>query len=127
MSSRELRGELTLAISAAAPAMLALYAFGLVISSSGRSAVGCVSVALALFLGFDLFKEVLGDNRYWVFAAYVPSLVDTSAMGEMAGLARGFSDAGFPAPLQRMNFITTSIETVLFVVVGCLILRRRAL
>ena len=127
MSAGELTRELALATSAAAPAMLALYCFGLLVSAAGRSAVGAVSVALALFLGFDLFKEVLGDDQYWVFAAYVPSLVDTSAMGEMTGLARGFSDAGFPAALQRMNFLTALPETLLLVAAGCWVSERRSL
>ncbi len=103
MSVADLGGELLSAVRAALPPLLALYAFGLLISTFGRSATAALSVALVLFLGFDLFKEVLEDDAYWVFAAYVPSFVDTSAMGELSGLARGFSDAGFPAELLRLD------------------------
>ena len=76
---------------------------------------------------FDLFKEVLGDHQYWLFAAYVPSLVDTSAMHEMTGLARGFSDAGFPDDLLRMNHVLPLPQALVLTLAACLVLSRRSL
>ncbi|MCP3918494.1 MAG: hypothetical protein GY711_23355 [bacterium] len=127
MSVADLRRELTSAVLAALPALLALYGFGLFVSALGRSATGALSVALALYLGFDLFKEVLGDDAYFAFAAHVPSLVDTSAMGEMSGLARGFSDAGFPPALLRLDYLMSLPQAVILVVLACLAMHRRAL
>ena len=125
MSSGELRTELILAVVSILPPLLALYVFGLFVSGISRSPAGAVGVALSLFLAFDLFKEVLGPSRYWVFASFVPSLVDSSAMQEMVGLAHGYSDAGFAPGLLRMSLVLPGPEAlVLFLVAGWVLSRR---
>lgn len=127
MAADELWRELASAVVASIPPLLGLYAFGLLVSSVSRSASIAVATALALFLGFDLFKEVLGQEQYWVFAAYAPSLVDQSAMQEMKGLARGFSDAGYSPELLRMNLVIPWPQMLLLVLVSSLALRRKPL
>ena len=124
-SAAELRGELTVAALAAVPPLCATYAFGLLVSVLCRSAVGAVGAALASFLAFDLFKEVLGAARDWVFAAFVPSFVDRSALSEMAGVARGFSDAGYSEALLNMNLWLPWPEALVMVVLACLWLARK--
>src|SRR6185503_13053138 len=64
-SQEELRTEMIAALNATWPPLLATWAFGLCISTLVRGATGAVSAALALYLGFDLFKEVLGGRQYW--------------------------------------------------------------
>lgn len=123
----ELRGEIGRAALAVLPAMFAAWCFGLVVSSASRSGATGVVAALALFFGFDLFKDVLGDAQYWAFASFCPSLVDSSAMGEAALAARGFSDAGFPAHVVTLNSLVPLPQAVLFVLVAVVVIRRRGL
>jgi len=125
MSKEELFAELELAIVSALPALFATYCFGLLLSSLMRSATGAVATALALFLVFDLFKDILGDGQYWVFAAFAPSFVDTSAMKEMAGIARGFSDAMFEPFSQSL--VLPLPEALLMLVCSSWVLSRKTL
>lgn len=126
-SAAELRHELLLSALAALPPLLATYAFGLLVSAASRGAAGAIGLALSAWLAFDLFKDVLGPGRHWVFASFAPSLVDGSAMQEMAGVARGYSDAGLPEELLRMNLILPWPQAALLVGLACWILSRRAL
>lgn len=126
LSAEELGTELRRAALAALPALIATYAFGLFVSAMSRSATTAIAVSLSTWLAFDLFKEVLGPARYWVFASFSPSLVDGSAMQEMAGVAQGYSDAGFAEGLYRMNLILPWPEAALLVLLACWILSRRA-
>jgi hypothetical protein len=127
MSAEELKAELGKALVATLPPLLGVWTFGLLISSMARSAAGAVTFALAGFLGFDLFKEVLGESQYWAFAAYSPSFVDRSCMAEMAGIARGLSDAGYSESLYRMNLMLPAPQAVLLTLLAAWILSRRAL
>jgi hypothetical protein len=127
LEASEVQAELRLAVLAALPALLAVHAFGLFISAASRSATGAVAVAVAMLLAFDLLKDAVGEARYWVFASFAPSFVDGSAMKEMAGIARGYSDAGYPAALLRMNFLLPWPELLLLVTLTGLVLSRRRL
>lgn len=126
-SEEYLLEQLSLAAWASLPALLSIWSFGILISSVAKTAAGALCTALAIFLGFDLFKEVLGQNHYWVFASFAPSIVDTSAMSEMGGIARGHSDAILEVGLLRMNYIVTGAEAFLFVILACVFMHRKAL
>ena len=123
----EVREELWTAALATVGPLLATYALGLLVSAVSASAVVAVSLGLGLFLVYDLFKDVLQDARYWIFATYVPSLQDTSAMKEMAGIARGFSDAGFTEEVLRMNQWLPWPEALVLVALALLVTWRRPL
>ncbi len=123
----ELRAELRTAVLASFPPLLATFVFGLFVSALGRTATGAVGVCLAVFLGFDLFKEALGDSKTWVFATYAPSLVDHSCMQEMAGIAKGYSDSGYTELMLRMNHFVPWPEAALLLGLTCWIVSRRAL
>jgi hypothetical protein len=86
-----------------------------------------MAAAVSLQLSFDLFKEALGDAQYWVFAAFAPSFIDGSAMQEMSGIARGFSDAGFGAELLERNWIVPGPQALLFLLAACWLQSRRSL
>ena len=126
-SAAELDAELARAALATWPPLLATWTFGLLVSAACRTPAGSVGAALALFLGFDLFKEVLGDGQYWVFAAFNPSFVDTSCMQQMAGVARGLSDAGYTQTLYRMNMVLPWPEALILVTLTWWITARRSL
>jgi len=126
-SQAELRHELLAALRATVPPLLATWCFGLCVSALARGGTGAVSSALAVYLGFDLFKEVLGPDQYWVFAAFNPSFVDKSCLHEMSGIARGLSDAGYSEALFKQNLWLPWPWAVGMLIVACLVMRRRAL
>lgn len=127
LTREELEGELRTAVLATLAPLVATYVFGLFVSSLGRSATGSVGLCLALFLGFDLFKEVIGDAQTFVFATYTPSLIDKSCMKEMAGIAHGFSDSGYTELMLRMNHVVPWPEAALLLLATCWVVSRRAL
>jgi len=127
VSTSDLQLELVRAVAATLPPLLATWAFGLCISALIGSGTGAVSAALAIYLGFDLFKEVMGAHQYWVFAAFNPSFVDKSCLKQLAGIARGFSDAGYAEPLFVQNLWLPWPQAALLLVVACWVTSRRAL
>ncbi|HZM00280.1 MAG TPA: ABC transporter permease subunit, partial [Planctomycetota bacterium] len=126
-STAELRLELLRAVLATLPPLLATWCFGLLVSSVARGGTGAVSGALALYLGFDLFKTVLGERQYLAFAAFNPSFVDHSCLKEFAGIARGFSDAGYSAALYSQNLWLPWPQAALLLVLAGWVVSRRAL
>jgi len=126
-SAAELNAELQRAVLATLPPLYAAWCFGLLVSSLVRGPIFAVSASLLLLLGFDLFKGVLGEGQYWVFAAFAPSFVDSSYMGEMSAIAAGMSDAVFPEELFRMNMIVPWPEAALLLTLACAALSRRTL
>ena len=126
LGADEVRAELVTAALATLPALVATYAFGLLVSAALRSASAAVAIALSLFLAFDLFKDALGEAHYWVFAAFAPSFVDGSALSEMSGVARGYSDAGFSQELVRMGLLLPWPQAALLVGLACWAVSRRA-
>lgn len=126
-SQAEMQEELVLALKATLPPLLATWAFGLCVSALVRGGTGAVSGALAVYLGFDLFKEVLGPNQYLVFAAFNPSFVDNSCLAELSGLARGMSDAGYGEALYAQNLWLPWPWAAGMLALACVVMRRRAL
>lgn len=123
----ELRAELATAVGAAIGPMIATYALALLVSSIAASAVIGVSLGLGLFLAYDLFKEALGEARFWIFATYVPSFRDTSAVAEVASLAKGYSDSGYTAEVLRMNQILPWPQAALLLALTLIVMSRRSL
>ncbi|MDG2148626.1 MAG: hypothetical protein P8N09_03790 [Planctomycetota bacterium] len=127
MSHTELVDELVKSVLATLPPLIALWSLGLLVASMSRSGSGALFLALGIFLGFDLFKDLLGDARYYCFASFCPSLVDDSCIAEMAGVARGMSDAGFSENLYRMNLMLPIPEALVLITLAGWILSRRSL
>lgn len=127
VSSEELRAGLRLSLLATIPPLLTTWFFGLFVSTVTRSGTGAVAVGLATYLGFDLFKEVLGEAQYYVFAAFNPSFVDNSCLHEFADVARGFSDAGYSELRFVQNLWMPWPQALVLVAAACVITRRRPL
>jgi hypothetical protein len=127
VGNAELYRELVLAAGATLPPLVSTWCFGLLVSSFVRTGTGAVAGSLALYLGFDLFKEVLGERQYYVFASFNPSFVDNSCLKEFAGIARGFSDAGYPEHLYLQNMWLPWPQAALMLVFACLIASRKTL
>ncbi len=127
ISEEELLSELGSALLAALPPLIATYAFGLFISALGRTAAGAVGFCLAVFLGFDLFKGAIGDAQHWIFASFVPSLVDKSCLKQMAGIAAGYSDSYYEESYLHMSYIVPWPQALLFLSVACWLVSRRSI
>jgi len=127
VNAADMHAEFLRAAAATLPPLLATWSFGLCVSALMASGTGAVSVALATYLGFDLFKEVLGEGQYWLFAAFNPSFVDRSCLREFAGIARGFSDRGYSASLYQQNMWLPVPEALLLLLLAAWITSRKPL
>ena len=121
----EIQREIALGLGLSALCLPAASALGLLVSASARSATEAVAVALPLVLAFDVLKGLLGKAGGWFFLAFQPTLLDRSYLGEAAKLARGFSDAGFPDRLLRLNLAVPLPEAAVLLGLALLIVRGR--
>lgn len=128
-TAEEIREEFSAAWVAALPAMLSVWAFGLLVGSLSRSAAGAVATSLGLLLAFDLLKESLGSNARFVFAYHAPTLVDSkeSALQGASALARGYSDGGVSEGMLRAAHLLPWPQTLVMIALAALFVRRRAL
>ena len=127
LSAAELRTEFWRAAGATVPPLLATWCFGLAVSALLGSGIGAVSVALATWLGFDLFKEALGEHQYTCFAAFNPSFVDHSCLKQFAGIARGLSDAGYSDSLYALNLWLPGPQALVLLMLAIWVTSRRPL
>jgi hypothetical protein len=128
LSAEELRGEVALGLFATLPALVALWAFGLLISACSRTAVSAVATTLVLFVAFDLIKESLSqESLYLVFASFAPSLSDSSPLGEAAQVVQGFSDRGFSDELLSLAMWLPWAQALLIVGAAVAVIRSRTL
>jgi len=127
LTAGQLGEEVTRSVWAVVPPMLATYAFGLFLSCLARGATLSSAAALGIFLAFDLFKTILGDAHYWVFASHVPTPAGGSTWSELPGVARGFSDSGFSPELIQAGFAGSWPALIVFTVGACVVLQRRSL
>ncbi|MEM9799668.1 MAG: hypothetical protein AAGA20_05025 [Planctomycetota bacterium] len=123
----EVRVELGRALVVVTLGLVAVHAFGLWISSMARGPVLALAGSLAALLLWDVFKGDVGEPKWTVFASHAPTFADGSAMAEMAGFARGYSDAGLPEVVQNMGMVLCPLEAVLFVLLAWVLLRRKPL
>lgn len=119
--------ELRRALLVASLGLVAVHAFGLLVSSVARGPVLALAGSLALVLVWDVFKDDFGVARWWVFASHAPTFADGSAMFEMVKFANGYSDAGLPEAIVNMGLILPPVEALAFVALAALAIRRRPL
>lgn len=124
-SAAEVRHEVVRGVSAGALAVLAVFAFGVLVSSLARSAGPALVAAMLGYLLFDALKGILGRASEYVFATFAPSLVDRSYLGEVAKFAQGYSDAGYGPGTWTRNLVVPPVQAVAFVLVAILATRRR--
>lgn len=106
------------------PACLAL---GLLISVIARSATQAVAVAIGLSLVVDIFKNVLGDTAYFLYASFQPSLIDQSYLGDVARIVRGYSDVLIDPDVYQLNLWVPIPQALFFVALALLVVSRRRL
>lgn len=103
ISEGEILHEIHLGLRLAVYPLPAAIAFGVLLSVVAQSAMQSLSLALGLTLAFDVFKTSLGDMAGYVYARFQPSLIDASYLGDVARLARGYSDVLIDERLLVLN------------------------
>ncbi len=121
----EVRDELVRALGPVTAGLMAVHAFGLLVSSLSKGPVLALASSLAAILLWDVFKGDVGNARYFVFATHAPTFSDGSAMKELAGFARAYSDAGLPDAVINMGRVLAPIQAVAFVALAALAMRKR--
>ena len=124
-SGDEVRSELQRALGPVMAGLVAVHAFGLLVSSVSKGPVLALAGSLAAILLWDVFKEDTGEFRFFVFATHAPTFADGSAMKELAGFARGYSDAGLPDAVINMGLVLAPAQALVFVALAALALRKR--
>ncbi len=122
-----LRVELARSLLVSLLGLTAVHAFGLFVASLSRGAVLALAGSLATLLLWDVFKSSLGDARWWVFASHAPTFIDGSAMNEMAGVARGYSDKGLAEGVFRRGLTLAPLSWLVLIIASAAVLRRRVL
>ena len=127
ISSEEIRTEVALGLRLALMPLPAALAFGLMISVLAQSATQAVTSALGITLALDVFKGVLGEKAYYLYASFQPSLIDRSYLQDVSRLVRGYSDVLIDSRMLQLNEWIPWPQMLLFIVVALLFVRRKAL
>ncbi|MFO0980607.1 MAG: ABC transporter permease subunit [Planctomycetota bacterium] len=126
-SAHEINRELLKAALAALPPLFASVGLGMLISSIARTGTEAVGITLVLYLMFDLFKDLAGDGKAFVFATFNPAIVDRSLLHEVGQLARGISTAGYSDKLLLLNLIVPIAQGLVFFGLAAVVFGRRRL
>ena len=103
ISEEEIRNEITTGLRLALIPLPAAIAFGVFISVCAQSATQAVTTALGITLAIDIFKTMLGDFAYYIYASFQPSLIDQSYLQDVSRLVRGYSDVLIDERVMLLN------------------------
>ena len=107
------------------PALVALSAFGLMVSTlsdhTGIAASGCIGAYIFL----EALKGSLANARHYLFNAYMPSLLDDSYFKALRGFADGLSDVAWQPEWFTLGIVTPLVSALLFASVAAWVFGRR--
>lgn len=127
IGSAEIRSEVALGLKLALLPIPAALAFSMLVGVCAQSATQAVTGALGLTLALDIFKGLLGDAAYYLYATFQPSLIDQSYLQDVGRLVRGYSDVMIDNRAMALNLWIPWPQMLLFVVLALLIVRRTKL
>ncbi|MGJ8688029.1 MAG: ABC transporter permease subunit [Gammaproteobacteria bacterium] len=127
ISSAEIQEEVLLGLRLALLPLPATLAFGILVSVLAQSATQAVTSALGISLAFDVFKGVLGERAYYIYASFQPSLIDQSYLQDVSRLVRGYSDVMIDNRMLQLNEWVPIPQMLLFVVIALVYVRRKSL
>ena len=127
ISEQEIREEIWLGLRLALLPLPAAIAFGLLISVSAQSATQAITTALGITLAIDIFKGLLGNMANYLYASYLPSLIDQSYLQSVSRIVRGYSDVLIDAHVLQLNMWAPFPALALFFAAGLWIVQRRKL
>ena len=120
ISEAEIRDEITLGLRLALTPLPAAIALGLLLSVLANTATQAVVSALGITLAMDIFKGMLGDYAYYLYASFQPALIDQSYLQDVSRLVRGYSDVLIDDRVMQLNY-WVPIPTLLVLVTASLI------
>lgn len=103
ISELEIQQEIRLGLQLAIYPVPAAIAFGLLVSVSAQSATQAITTALGITLAIDIFKGLLGDFSYYIYASFQPSLIDQSYLQDVSRIVRGYSDVLIDDKVLQLN------------------------
>ncbi len=127
IGENEIRDEIHLGLLMAVVPLPAVIAFGMLVSVAAQSATQAVTLALGATLAMDIFKTLLGEDAWYLYATFHPSLLDQSYLREVARLVRGFSDVLVPDRFFVFNVWAPAIAALALAAVAVLLALRRSL
>lgn len=127
IGSAEIRSEVALGLGLALIPFPATLAFGLLVAVCAQSATQAVTAALGITLALDIFKGILGDAAYYLYASFQPSLLDQSYLQDVGRLVRGYSDVMVDNRALELNLWIPWPQMLLFVLIALLVVRMRKL
>jgi len=127
ISEQEILYEIHLGLLMAVIPLPAVIGFGVLVSVAAQSATQAVTVALGATLAMDIFKALLGERAWYLYATFHPSVLDQSYLREVSRLVRGFSDVLVEDRFFVYNGWIPLVSMVVFVAAALLLVSRRGL
>ncbi len=125
ISVQEIEQEIALGLRLAILPLPAAIAFGVLVSVCAQSATQAVTSALGITLALDIFKAMLGDYAYYVYASFQPSLLDQSYLQDVSRIVRGYSDVLIDERIIQLNTWVPLPALLLFLAASLLIVQRK--
>lgn len=121
----EIQDEIRLGLRLAIYPVPAAIAFGLLVSVLAQSATQAITTALGITLALDIFKGLLGDFSYYIYASFQPSLIDQSYLQDVSRLVRGYSDVLVDERILQLNAWVPVPALLIFLGLALWIVQRR--
>ena len=127
ISEAEIRDEIALGLRLALTPLPAAIALGLLLSVLANTATQAVVSALGITLAMDIFKGMLGDYAYYLYASFQPALIDQSYLQDVSRLVRGYSDVLTDDRVIQLNYWVPIPTLLVLVTVSLIVVQTRKL
>ena len=122
-----IRREIFTGLWGAALPLPGVVAAGLLVSSCARSSGVAVAVAMIAALILDVGQNWVETAGRYVYASYLPTLLDRSYLTQVVQCSRGFSDYGFSEQESLLNLVVPIPEALALLALAVGIAVRRKL
>ena len=127
ISEAEIRNEIALGLRLALAPLPSAIALGLLLSVIAHTATQAVVSALGISLTMDVFKGMLGDYAYYLYASFQPALIDQSYLQDVSRLVRGYSDVLIDDRVIQLNYWVPIPTLVVLVAASLIVVQTRKL
>ena len=127
ISEAEIRDEISLGLRLALTPLPAAIALGLLLSVIANTATQAVVSALGITLAMDIFKGMLGDYAYYLYASFQPALIDLSYLQDVSRLVRGYSDVLIDDRVIQLNYWVPIPSLLVLVTASLIVVQTRRL
>ena len=127
ISEAEIRDEIALGLRLALAPLPSAIALGLLLSVIAHTATQAVVSALGISLTMDIFKGMLGDYAYYLYASFQPALIDQSYLQDVSRLVSGYSDVLIDDRVIQLNDWVPIPTLVVLVAASLIVVQTRKL